>query len=243
MTDNHPSLTSLNTVGLESHIESQRNRHIDRQMVSDLYKHFVQHLAIIDPCITPAITETLWQSIVGYYSEPIRAYHNLTHLQQLFEQFAQVKNKLRQPSIVALALFYHDIIYDPSRQDNELKSAVFLEQAYAKLLPSGLIARIYQLIIMTASHELIDQTDTDAAYLLDMDLSILASDWLQYEQYAQAIRREYAHVTNADYRSGRTSVLAGLLTHPRLYLTDYYQRLEQQARQNISRELAFFAAV
>lgn len=92
MTDNYPSLTSLNTVG----IESQRNRHIDRQMVSDLYKHFVQHLAIIDPCITPAITETLWQSIVDYYSEPIRAYHNLTHLQQLFEQFAQVKDKLRQ---------------------------------------------------------------------------------------------------------------------------------------------------
>ena len=204
-----------------------------------LCEHFIKHLALIDACTTSATAQTLWQSIAVHYSEPIRTYHTLTHLQQLFQQFELVKYSLQQPSIVALALYYHDIIYDPNRQDNELKSALFFKQAYAKLLPSASIARVYELILMTATHQLTAQSDSDAAYLLDMDLSILGAEWLQYQGYAQAVRREYAHFANVDYQSGRTLVLQRLLAQPRLYVTDYYyQRLERQARHNISRELA-----
>ena len=84
---------------------------------------------------------------------------------------------------------------------------------------------------------------SDAAYLLDMDLSILGASWPEYEQYAQAVRQEYAHISNVDYRVGRIAVLTGLLAHPTLYLTDYYYaRLETQARENIKREIILLAS-
>ena len=103
--------------------------------------------------------------------------------------------------------------------------------------------RIYDLIMMSAEHQLYDATDTDGAFFLDMDLSILGVEWCAYDQYAQAIRQEYAHVSVADYQAGRTTVLKELLAHSRLYLTDYYhQRLQMQARENIQREISLLPA-
>ena len=84
---------------------------------------------------------------------------------------------------------------------------------------------------------------SDAAYLLDMDLSILGASWSEYERYAQAVRQEYAHISNVDYRVGRIAVLKVLLAHSTLYLTDYYYaRLETQARENIKREIILLAS-
>lgn len=203
------------------------------------YSYFSQHLLSINSQIEPATCKSLWQSIASHYSESVRAYHTLNHLEQLFAQFEKVAHKLKQPHIIALALFYHDIIYDPTRADNERQSAIFFEQTYTSILPNALIKRICALIMLTATHELTDDVDDlDAAYLLDMDLSILGAEWSEYECYAQSVRQEYAHVATADYQNGRIAVLEGLLTHPKLYLTeDYYPRLERQARQNIKREI------
>lgn len=211
--------------------------------IHSLNSHFIQCLLAINNTIEPATSERLWQDIAIRYNEPVRAYHTLSHLQQLFSQFELVRENLQQPNIVALALYYHDIVYDPARQDNELQSALLFKQAYANILPNALIERVYELIILTATHELTDRLDNDAAYLLDMDLSILGTSWQEYKGYAQAIRQEYAHVATADYRSGRSNVLKGLLAHPRLYLTDYYYRhLEQLARLNIEREIQSLCA-
>ncbi len=215
--------------------------------IDSLGKCFIKHLLAINNTTTPVIGQALWQDIVKNYDEPIRAYHNLNHLRQLFGQFEHVKSRLQQPSIVALALFYHDIIYDPTQQDNELKSAEYAKAHLKGYLTIEQCQRIYNLIMMTANHQLEDKDgnisdgeilDSDATYLLDMDLSILAADWVDYQRYAQAVRQEYAHVASDDYRTGRITVLKGLLAHDRLYLTDdYYERLEQQARQNIGQEI------
>ncbi|WP_068329359.1 hypothetical protein [Psychrobacter sp. P2G3] len=208
----------------------------------DLGKNFALHLSAINSDIEPAKVNALWQDIAVRYNETQRAYHTLSHLQQLFEQFEQIKRELSEPHIIALALYYHDVIYDPTRADNELKSAEYAVGALGHYLSAEHCQHIYALIMMTASHQLNEFTDpnksSDAAYLLDMDLSILGASWPEYEQYAQAVRQEYMHVPLADYRIGRTAVLNGLLAHPKLYLTDYYyEQLEVQARDNIKREV------
>lgn len=212
--------------------------------VSELSHCFEQHLLSSAHCnVEPAQVYGLWQDIAIRYNETGRAYHTLNHLQQLFSQFEHIKHKLQQPSIIALALFYHDIVYEPTRNDNELKSAEYAQAVLDNYLNDAQIKRVYHLILMTAEHELNDKKDTDAAYLLDMDLSVLGASWPEYEQYAKSVRQEYAHVAKVAYRLGRTEVLKGLLAHPRLYLTDYYyQRLEDQARKNIQREITALAA-
>ncbi len=213
-------------------------------MIPTLKAGFTRHLSAINCNIEPLHVDKLWQNIASHYSEPVRAYHNLTHLQQLFKPFKQIKSKLKQPSIVALALFYHDIIYDPTQQDNELKSAEYAVKDLQNYLSIEQCERIYALIMMTANHQLNQITDLDAAYLLDMDLSILGSDWMSYQHYAQAVRQEYAHVATDDYRNGRTAILKILLAHDRLYSTkEYYERLEQQARHNIEREITLLQVI
>ena len=87
------------------------------------------------------------------------------------------------------------------------------------------------------------RTVSDAAYFLDMDLSILGTPWSEYQVYAQAVRQEYRHIANEDYRTGRIAVLQKLLAHPVLYLTAYYHnQFEVQARDNIKREISLLHA-
>ena len=216
---------------------------------TDLAKIFEWHLFAINNAIEPVILKALWQDIAVRYNESQRVYHSLQHIQQLFGQFEQINNHLNQQHIIALALFYHDVIYTPTCVDNELKSAEYAVESLSPYLSAEQCQYIYALIMMTASHQIDDidknsdkAKESDAAYLLDMDLSILGASWSEYQQYAQAVRQEYAHVLDADYRVGRISVLKGLLAHPTLYLTDYYERLEKQARENIQHEIKILHA-
>ena len=217
---------------------------------TELGKIFEWHLSAINNAIEPVILKALWQDIAMRYNETQRVYHSLQHIRQLFGQFEQVKHHLNEPHIIALALFYHDVIYTPTCVDNELKSAEYAVESLNSYLSAEQCQYIYALIMMTASHQ-IDKTDdwldkskkSDAAYLLDMDLSVLGASWSEYQQYAQAVRQEYAHISNVNYRVGRISVLKGLLAHQTLYLTDYYHsRLEEQARENIKREIKILHA-
>ena len=217
---------------------------------TDLAKIFEWHLFAINNAIEPVILKALWQDIAVRYNESQRVYHSLQHIQQLFGQFEQIKQHLNEPHIIALALFYHDVIYEPTCVDNELKSAEYAVEALSSYLTAEQCQYIYALIMMTASHQIDDidknldkAKESDAAYLLDMDLSILGASWPEYEQYAQAVRQEYAHISNVNYHVGRISVLKGLLAHQTLYLTDYYHsRLEEQARENIKREIKILRA-
>ncbi|CAN6961517.1 MULTISPECIES: hypothetical protein [Psychrobacter] len=216
-------------------------------VTSDLGQRFAMHLAAIANNIDPREVQALWQAVAIRYNEPQRAYHTLRHIEQLFAQFEQVKSHLYEPHIIALALYYHDVIYEPTRSDNELKSAKYAVESLSPYLTTEQCQLIYALIMMTATHQLDELLDankrSDAAYLLDMDLSMLGAAWSEYELYASAVRQEYAHVPVTDYRIGRTAVLKGLLAHSRLYLTDFYfERLEKPARDNIKREITALAA-
>ncbi|WP_372844295.1 hypothetical protein [Psychrobacter sp.] len=220
------------------------------QIETELRAFFAQHLFAMSSHITPAKVHALWQGIAVRYNEPQRAYHSLQHIQQLFAQFEQIKHQLNELPIIALALFYHDVIYEPTRSDNELKSAEHAALSLSPYLTAEQCQHIYALIMMTASHQIADIDDglskakkSDAAYLLDMDLSILGASWSEYKQYAQAVRQEYMHISSVDYRVGRIAVLKELLAYPTLYLTDYYYaRLEEQARENIEREIISLAS-
>ena len=214
---------------------------------TELGKIFEWHLSAINNAIEPVILKALWQDIAMRYNETQRAYHSLQHIQQLFAQFEQIKHDLNEPHIIALALFYHDVIYEPTCVDNELKSAEYAVEALSSYLTAEQCQYIYALIMMTANHKLSkcsnSQNNFDAAYLLDMDLSILGASWSEYQQYVQAVSQEYTHISNVDYRVGRVEVLKGLLAHPTLYLTDhYYERLEKRARENIKRESTSLAS-
>jgi len=180
------------------------------QLNTELGTIFTQHLSAMSSHITLEQVSILWQDIAMRYNEPQRAYHSLQHIQQLFGQYDQVKGNLHEPHIIALAIYYHDVIYEPTRSDNELKSAEYAVESLTGYLNAEQCQHIYALIMMTASHQVDKWSNetkerekySDAAYLLDMDLSILGVSWSEYEHYAHAVRQEYAHVSDDDYRVG-----------------------------------------
>lgn len=201
-----------------------------------------------------------WQTLCSYYAEPQRHYHTLQHVWALWRHYDGLNaiKAWQQPDAVLLAIFYHDIIYDTKAQEsgshsdqlaksNEQRSADYVARELGEWIAPSLCQWVMALIMMTQTHELPPWQEKnaktqagnaqDAALFLDMDLSILGSESSVYHQYADAIRREYAHVCDADYRKGRHAVLKKFLQRPRLYFSDYfYERFETQARTNVANE-------
>lgn len=78
------------------------------------------------------------------------------------------------------------------------------------------------------------------AYLLDIDLAILASDPMRYAEYERQIQQEYAWVEPAAlYVKKRQQVLRHFLETQPLYQTPFFQkRYERLAKQNLAQALS-----
>lgn len=193
--------------------------------------------------VAPTLAEPVFEALVTGYSADGRAYHNLTHIQQMLRHIDPIMHRAQDGTAVQLAIWFHDVVYEPAAADNEAQSAACARRVLADwgLVPKRL-DRIAQMILATRLDSQATP-DADTAMLLDADLATLGSHPDEYARYVRAIRQEFAFVPEADYRAGRTAVLAQFLTRPRIYLTSYfYERLERQARQNIRRELAALQA-
>jgi predicted metal-dependent HD superfamily phosphohydrolase len=172
-----------------------------------------------------------------------RFYHTLHHIQAVLDYIQPFLTQAQHPVALQLAAWFHDVIYDPTRHDNEAKSALYAQQALEKLgFSSAVCLEVERLILLTVGHETA-VSDKDGQILIDADLAILAAEPAQYDAYAQAIRREYAHVSDEAYRVGRTQVLKGLGKRPFLYYLPDHQGWEAKACQNIQRELNKLAQV
>jgi predicted metal-dependent HD superfamily phosphohydrolase len=181
---------------------------------------------------------SVFDRLVAAYSEPHRHYHTLEHLGEVFRVAGRLPcdNRLA----VNLAIWFHDVVYDPIRNDNEEQSALFAERWLGELnLTKELIETVQQLIRATA-HLDGNQASTlpDVVALLDADLAILGADQKRYFRYAADIRREYSHVPEDQYRQGRSAVLQKFLAHPAIYRSRLLQEEgEAAARRNLEAEL------
>ena len=61
----------------------------------------------------------------------------------------------------------------------------------------------------------------------------------RYDAYASAIRREYAHIPDEAFRSGRLAVLKVFDARPSLYFTPLFAtKFNQAAKANLRREMS-----
>jgi len=182
--------------------------------------------------------EEVWQNLAAAYEGNGRFYHNLTHIQHTLDIADQLQNVAKDFTAVRLALWFHDVVYDPRRSDNEAQSAAYAERVLRPLgVPDELLAKASNLILATKSHEA-PSSDPNFFVILDADLAILSAAPAQYDAYARAIRQEYSFVPDEEYRDGRTAVLQRFLARSPFYFTEWMQgRGEMAVYQNLSREL------
>jgi predicted metal-dependent HD superfamily phosphohydrolase len=186
-----------------------------------------------EPAVTAALTD-----LAARYSEPSRHYHNLTHLREVLEVISNLGSADPDAPVVRLAAWFHDAVYDSRAKDNEERSADLAEAVLTRLgLPPGLVANVERLVLLTKTHSA-EPDDREGQLLLDADLAILGAEESRYDDYARAIRREYAWVAEDAYRGGRRRVLEAFLKRPRLYFADaLFRSHEERARRNLRREL------
>lgn len=181
--------------------------------------------------------EPLFEQLVAAYSEPHRAYHTLAHLEDCFAKWEPARSLAQQPNAIELALFLHDVIYDPRASDNEERSASLAVQwLQCGQVSQPLVEAVRQLILAT-KHQTTPK-DEDAALLVDIDLAILGSPIAEFDRYEANIRYEYNWVPEAVYRAKRADLLEQFLDRSRLFQTDFFHhQYEQQARYNLRRSI------
>lgn len=171
--------------------------------------------------------------VLTKYQEPHRHYHNLEHIRSSLTCLDQLG---RSEDLIEGAIWFHDVIYDPSRTDNESESTIFFESSTTPWLEHAVRDEIIRLILATDP-----RTSRKGKRLedlmVDIDLAVLGSEPASYERYRDAIRQEYGHVPEADFRRGRAAILEGILAE-KIYRSPEFQHLEGLARQNLATELA-----
>lgn len=173
------------------------------------------------------------------YAEPDRHYHDERHLDDCLTELDAVHGlSEKERRILRWALLWHDAIYDAGRSDNEERSAALAAAELERCgVPADEVAEVMRLIRLTKGHR-VESADRLGALMVSIDLSILGSDPDRYRLYAEAVRREYAHLSDAGWRQGRTSVLMDLLAREPLYPdAGFRERFEARARQNIEAEI------
>lgn len=177
----------------------------------------------------------LWKQLEGWYSEPHRAYHNLEHITDCFAKLDAASDLVHNRLPLELAIFYHDVIYDPKAKggQNEQDSADFAAEMLSRAgLPDSEVAIVYHLIIDTQHKEI--SKSADGRLLVDIDLTILGADQDRFQRYEREIREEYSWVEEQAYRAGRAAIMQSFLDRERLYQNDYfYERFELKARENL----------
>ena len=178
-----------------------------------------------------------WTEIEKKYSESSRHYHTLSHLENIITQLEEVKVQIGDWDPVLFAMFYHDIIYKATRNNNEEKSAELAATRLHEMnFPENKISACTAMILATKKHLQSGNNDTDL--FIDTDLSILGQSWDPYTIYFKQIRKEYSIYPDVIYKPARKKVLAHFLEMDRIYKSKYfYEKLEIKAKENLLREL------
>jgi len=188
----------------------------------------------------PHIKNEYYQELIKLYNSKNRFYHNLNHIEVLLKLSDEYKHLLNSQKAIDFTIWYHDAIYDGSKNNNEQKSAELAKLHLTQLgLSEQLVENCYKLIIATKTHTLNKSLNYfDAQFLLDIDLSILATERKQYIEYTQQIRKEYKMYPDFLYRKGRKKLLKHFLEMENIYKTQLFQnRWEEKAKENINYEL------
>lgn len=171
------------------------------------------------------------------YSEPQRHYHTLQHLGEALGLLQPALGLAERPGEVALALWFHDAVYETQAKDNEARSADWaVAVVRGQGLPAEVAGRVHGLIMATCHAA--QPSGIDAQLLVDADLGILAADPLRFAEYEVQVRAEYEWVPLPLYRARRREVLLGFMQREAIYCTDWFgQRLEARARCNLAQAL------
>ncbi|MBA4108805.1 MAG: N-methyl-D-aspartate receptor NMDAR2C subunit [Leptothrix sp. (in: Bacteria)] len=176
----------------------------------------------------------LQDQLVAAYQEPQRHYHSLQHLIECLAHFDQVLGQAKCPGEVAIALWFHDAIYDVKGKSNEQQSADWAVSALSAAGADQATQDRVRQLIMATKHDA-EASEPDQQLLVDIDLAILGAGPERFAEYDRQVRAEYSWVPGLVYNIKRKAVLKSFLGRKYIYSTKHFRELyEAQARSNLA---------
>jgi predicted metal-dependent HD superfamily phosphohydrolase len=168
------------------------------------------------------------ERLLASYSEPQRHYHTGQHLNECLHEFNEARALCMDALLVELAIWFHDVVYDPRAQDNEERSAGLAAECLRFAKAGDEICLVVTGLVLATKHHV--AATPDQALLIDVDLSIFGKPANRYEEYERQIREEYAWVPARVFAEKRAEVLQRFLDRPRIYTSEhFFHRYEDRA--------------
>ncbi len=183
-----------------------------------------------------------FKQIKNCYNSSKRKYHNLNHIKDMLLEAEKLRRSMNDYDLVLFAIWFHDIVYDAKKGDNEERSADIAEKFLNKVnYNKEKIKKIKNLILKTKNHSNVDSNgDFDTKLFLDLDLLILGTNKEMYRIYAEKIRKEYSFVPDKIYGSGRIKILENFLSQEFIFRTETFRKIyEKIAKYNIKSEIEY----
>ncbi|MCO5120427.1 MAG: hypothetical protein M9951_12435 [Burkholderiaceae bacterium] len=176
-------------------------------------------------------------AIIERLGDSRRSFHNLERLASELARLDEWRHATEDSAAVGFATCLRYVILDPSRCDNEARSAEFARIGLAGLgVDTNRIRLVRELIVSTREGAVIGSAD--ARLLADIGRARLADPPRLFDTHEDDLRAESVHLVDAIYWRRRIAAIRAMLIRPRIYLTDIARgRLEAAARGNLSRRL------
>ncbi|WP_207541128.1 hypothetical protein [Sabulicella rubraurantiaca] len=177
---------------------------------------------------------------------PGRHYHGAEHVGLLWRRHRLLSRgtPFRAPRLerlIALAIAFHDAVYEPGRHDNEASSAALFRRRARGHLPRGEVRWVEGTILATADHLGTPPTRRTAPqerarlWVLDLDLTPLGERPAVFARNTRALRCEQGTA----WEAGCASFLARAAAARPLYRTPRIEaRFGVRARANLAHRLS-----
>ncbi len=184
-----------------------------------------------------------------------RFYHGIDHVALLWRRHCEYAQEAgftaaREARLIASAILFHDCIYDPSRGDNEERSAqVWLEASAASDLDAHERAWVAETIRATSDHlgyaqrsvkgATSDAPDTLRLWMLDLDLTPFGEAPDVFDRNTRLLRAEAPRISDEAFEMARLRLLRKFAAAPIIYRSAAIaDRFDAPARGNLARHLS-----
>lgn len=176
----------------------------------------------------------IYHRLILAYNEPQRVYHTLIHIESCFAMFDEVKHLLDNPDALALAIWFHDAIYELGACDNEKRSADWFMVETKGLFADKLRQQVYTHIMATL-HCGRTIEGRDSQFMVDIDLSSFGMPWPQFLRDSKNVRNERLDIPDHEFYTKQCGFQKALLERPKFFQSDYFfEHYEDQARRNLT---------
>ena len=136
--------------------------------------------------------ETIINRLFSAYSRNSRHYHNLSHIHSCLWELDQIEDPRIDKTVIELAIWYHDLVYNPLRSDNEIKSSQAmlndLNKFKTKIDLNAVSALIYG---ENDQYEEIKSNKLNEKYFHDIDFAIFGQHPLEYASTAKTLNESF----------------------------------------------------